>query len=237
MISPFALCAFYVLIADQDKTFLSALVIHAYTQEKLGEMFTVQQAPFEHGRRRINSGDGSALVIIPKGFSQAVFGNRKATIRLITNPSQFILLVMFTTGGITLYQERMQGILRRLASSPTPRSAVVFGKALSRLTIGLLQITFAMISGAVLFKVDWGPHVVMVLMVLSAYATLAALAGMLLGNFGKSEGQILAIGVILSIILSAIGGCWWPIEITPAWAQKASLVPPPAGPWEQCTSW
>jgi ABC-2 type transport system permease protein len=80
-----------VMIADQDKTLLSAIVIHAYTQDKLGEIFTVQQVPLDAGRRRISSGDGSALVIIPKGFSEAVLGNRTAKMQLITNPSQSIL--------------------------------------------------------------------------------------------------------------------------------------------------
>jgi ABC-2 type transport system permease protein len=153
---------------------------------------------------------------IPTGFQQAVPGTMV----------QFILLMMFTTGGVGLYQERTLGILRRLASSPMPRSAVMLGKALTRLVIGFIQIAFAMLAGTFLFKVDWGPHLIMVLFILCAYAVLAALAGMLLGNFGKSEGQIIAIGVILSNILSAIGGCWWPIEITPAWAQKASLALP-----------
>jgi ABC-2 type transport system permease protein len=152
----------------------------------------------------------------PTGFQQAVPGEMVL----------FILLVMFTTGGITLYQERTQGILRRLASSPMPRSAVVLGKALSRLAIGVAQIIFAMIAGIYLFKVDWGPHLIAVFAVLLSYAALAALGGMLLGNFGKSEGQLIAIGVILSNILAAVGGCMWPIEITPAWAQKTSLALP-----------
>lgn len=153
---------------------------------------------------------------VPTGFQQAVPGTIV----------QFILLVMFTTGGITLHQERTRGILRRLASYPMSRSAVVLGKALSRLTVGILQIAFAMLAGSFLLKVDWGPHVIMVLVVLFAYAGLAVLGGMLLGNFGKSEGQIAAIGIILANTLAAIGGCWWPIEITPAWAQKASLALP-----------
>ena len=80
-----------VMIADQDKTLLSAIVMHAYTQDELGEMLTVQQVPLEEGRRRINSGDGSALVIIPEGFSKAVFGRESAKVELITNPSQSIL--------------------------------------------------------------------------------------------------------------------------------------------------
>ncbi len=152
----------------------------------------------------------------PTGFQQAVPGTMV----------QFILLMLCTTGGVTLYQERAQGILRRLASSPMPRMAVVLGKALSRLTIGLLQIGFAMIAGAFLFRVDWGPHLIMVLLVLCVYAILAAMAGMLLGNFGKSEGQLIAIGIILSNILAAVGGCWWPVEITPEWAQKLGLAVP-----------
>ena len=36
----------------------------------------------------------------------------------------------------------------------------------------------------------------------------------------------MAVGVILSNVLGAIGGCWWPVEITPAWAQTASLALP-----------
>jgi ABC-2 type transport system permease protein len=80
-----------VMIADQDKTLLSAMVMHAYTQDKLGEMLTVQQVPLEEGRRRISAGDGSALVIIPKGFSRAVFGRQSAKLQLVTNPSQSIL--------------------------------------------------------------------------------------------------------------------------------------------------
>ena len=27
-------------------------------------------------------------------------------------------------------------------------------------------------------------------------------------------------------ILAALGGCWWPIEITPAWMQKLALALP-----------
>jgi ABC-2 type transport system permease protein len=106
------------------------------------------------------------------------------------------------------------------------RSSVVLGKTLARLFIGVAQIFVAMTVGTIIFKVDWGPHIVMVVAILCVYATLTALGGMILGNFGKSEGQILAIGVILSNVMSAIGGCMWPIEITPEWAQKASLFLP-----------
>jgi ABC-type multidrug transport system permease subunit len=32
--------------------------------------------------------------------------------------------------------------------------------------------------------------------------------------------------VLLSNVLAGLGGCWWPIEITPLWAQKLALFLP-----------
>jgi hypothetical protein len=40
----------------------------------------------------------------------------------------FTLLIMFTSGAVTLTIERNQGILRRLASSSMTRGAVTLGK-------------------------------------------------------------------------------------------------------------
>ena len=153
---------------------------------------------------------------IPGGFQQAVPGTMV----------MFLLLVMFTSGSVSLLQERREGILLRLASTPMSRGGVVMGKWLARWTLGLIQIAFAMLAGTVLFKVDWGQNLAAVVAVLVAYGALAAVAGMLLGNFGKSEGQVIGLGVLASNLLAMAGGCWWPAEITPLWAQKASLTLP-----------
>jgi ABC-2 type transport system permease protein len=92
--------------------------------------------------------------------------------------------------------------------------------------VGLIQLAFAMLTGRILFHVHWGPHLPAVIVVLSAYGALAAILGMLLGNFGRTEGQVIGIGVIASNLLAGLGGCWWPIEIVPLWAQKMSLLLP-----------
>ena len=42
----------------------------------------------------------------------------------------------------------------------------------------------------------------------------------------RNESQALAAGVIVSSVLAAIGGCWWPVEITPPWMQHAALLLP-----------
>lgn len=152
----------------------------------------------------------------PSGFEQAVPGTMV----------MFTLLVLFTTGGVSLTIERNQGILRRLASSPMSRGAVVLGKWGARMSLGIVQIAFAMITGTVLFHVRWGPNLPMVLLVLLVYGSLAAALGMLIGNFGRTEGQVIGFGVIVSNVFAGLGGCWWPIEITPLWTQRLALAFP-----------
>ena len=152
----------------------------------------------------------------PSGFEQSVPGSMV----------MFTLLVLFTSGAVTLTIERNQGILRRLASAPMSRGAVVWGKWAARMMLGMVQIVFAMITGTVLFGIRWGPNLPMVLVVMLAYGALAAALGMLLGNYGGSEGKVIGLGVIASNLLAGLGGCWWPIEITPLWAQKLALFLP-----------
>ncbi|MBI4875336.1 MAG: ABC transporter permease [Acidobacteria bacterium] len=152
----------------------------------------------------------------PGGFQQSVPGS------LV----MFIMLVMFTSGSVTLTMERNQGILRRLASAPMARGAVVAGKWGSRMALGAIQVGFAMLTGTLLFRVDWGPHLGAVVAVLLGYSALAAVAGLLLGNFSRVEGQAIGVGVLSTNLMAALGGCWWPIEITPAWTQKLALAFP-----------
>jgi ABC-type multidrug transport system permease subunit len=152
----------------------------------------------------------------PSGFEQSVPGTMV----------MFTLLVMFTSGAVTITIERNRGILRRLASSPMSRGSVVAGKWGARMIVGVIQIAFAMITGSVLFHIRWGPNLPMVILVMLAYGALAASLGMLLGNFGRTEGQVIPLGVIASNLLAGLGGCWWPIEVTPLWAQKLALFLP-----------
>ena len=34
------------------------------------------------------------------------------------------------------------------------------------------------------------------------------------------------VGVLTTMVLAALGGCWWPIEITPEWMQSLALALP-----------
>jgi ABC-2 type transport system permease protein len=152
----------------------------------------------------------------PIGFQQAVPGTMV----------MFTLLVLLTSGAVLLVIERREGLLRRVASAPLPRAGVVGGKWASRMGLGIVQIGFAMALGSALFHVDWGPDLAMVALVLLGWASLCAGLGILSGNLARTEGQAIGLGVFAANLLAALGGCWWPIEITPKWAQTAALLLP-----------
>jgi len=155
-------------------------------------------------------------LVPPSGFAQAVPGT------LV----MFTMLVLLTSGAVTLVVEREQGLLRRLASTPMSPGAIVLGKWGGRMLLGLVQIAFAMLAGSVLFGMRWGSALPMVALVLTAWAAFTAGLAIVLANVTRTAAQTAGLGVFATQVLAALGGCWWPIEVTPAWMQKLSLALP-----------
>jgi ABC-type multidrug transport system permease subunit len=154
--------------------------------------------------------------VIPAGFEQTIPGTMV----------MFTILVLLTSGAVLLVVERQQGLLRRLASTPMSREAVVLGKWGGRMALALVQIAFAMAAGTILFRMRWGTSLPMVFLVLVAWGALNASLGLLLGAVARSAGQAVGVGVLAAQVLGALGGCWWPIEVTPRWMQTFALFLP-----------
>jgi ABC-type multidrug transport system permease subunit len=203
--------AVYTLLADviavsgDEETESPALATESFDRlDALPRTLTIAARPAGERRR------------IPTGFEQAVPGTMV----------MFTLLVMGTSGAILLVIERRQGLLKRLAYTPITRGSVVLGKWAGKLALGLVQLLFAMLTGWLLFHVDWGPNLWAVAIVLVAYAAMMASIGIFLGTIARTEGQAAAIGVIAANLLGALGGCWWPIEIAAPWMQTLQLFLP-----------
>ena len=154
--------------------------------------------------------------VIPSGFDQAVPGTMV----------MFTLLLLLTSGASTWIIERREGVLLRLGAAPIQRLAVVLGKALGKGGLGAVQLTYAMLLGHFAFGVDWGPNLPAVALLLFSYAAFLSGLSLWLGNLAKNEGQAIGLGVLCGNVFGALGGCWWPIEVTPEWMQTLSLFLP-----------
>lgn len=83
-----------LLLADEDQSLVSSLVVNFFSQEQVSQFIQLEAVEREEGKARIADGDGSALLIIPEGFADAVINETKTELLLLTNPSQQILPAM-----------------------------------------------------------------------------------------------------------------------------------------------
>jgi len=99
-----------LLIVDEDRGIGATLLAGAFSQGPLGEMISTEKVERAEGRRRIDKGDASALLIIPKDFTNALLNGTRAKLQLVRNPAQRILpemieevLSMLTDGAFYLH--------------------------------------------------------------------------------------------------------------------------------------
>ena len=95
-----------------------------------------------------------------------------------------------------------------------------------RMVLAAIQILVALIFGTYLFSMDWGPNLGMVILVLVAWGGFCASAGLWLGTVANTQAQAGGLGVLAANALAALGGCWWPIEVTPEWMQFVQKLLP-----------
>lgn len=111
-----------LLIADLDQSRLSELLTGAMTGGRLGEFLEADRVTEADGRRRLDAGEATALLVIPKGFADAVIDETPATLRLVTNPAQRILPSILEEGlevlveGVFYGQRLFGGPIRRIAA-------------------------------------------------------------------------------------------------------------------------
>jgi ABC-type Na+ efflux pump permease subunit len=121
-----------LLLVDQDQTFLSELIVGAYSFGELGELITVEETSYDEGLARVNDGEVSGLLVIPQGFAEAFLESTPVTLTLRTNPSQTILpgIIQNVTeilldGGFYAHQLFSDEIEKLTSFSETPSDVQV----------------------------------------------------------------------------------------------------------------
>jgi ABC-2 type transport system permease protein len=127
----------HLLVADQDNTLVSRLLVGAGRQGQLGRFLELEEVALQAGERRIQAGEGSALLIVPRGFQDAVLQEQPTQLTVITNPSERILPQIVVEGlGIvaeaTFYLQRLVGVPVRAALAGRSGSEADVVAAVSR---------------------------------------------------------------------------------------------------------
>ncbi len=132
-----------LLIADEDRSLASNVVTGGFQREPLDRMLVVEKVGREEGRRRIDRGEASAFLVIPKGLQEAFLHNQPFRLQLFTNPSQRISpqiveesLSIMVEGGF--YVQRAAGVeLRNADFGAIYRRVAALSRGLDPPLIGL----------------------------------------------------------------------------------------------------
>ncbi len=141
----------------------------------------------------------------PSGFNMSI-------------PGFMIMFVMQMTviyGGVTLVVDRLYGQYTRLASAPLHPTEIFIGRTLSRVIQASLQAFLILLAGNLLFGISFGEHPLFLIPVIVSFAAFAGCFSILCGMVCTTEQQVVNAAILTAILLSALGGCWWPIEIIP----------------------
>jgi ABC-type multidrug transport system permease subunit len=129
----------------------------------------------------------------------------------------FLLIGMLMGISLGLIDERDWGTLQRLRVSGAPLAGIVIGKLLSRFLIGLGQMVVLFVIGWWLFGISLGRYPAMLLLPAIAISFAAASFGLIIACIARTHDSVMPVGAVVAMAMSAIGGCWWPIDFEPSW--------------------
>lgn len=80
-----------IFAADNDQSLISKLLLGALTQGELNELIELEAIEEDEGRKLLDRGKASALLIIPENFGQNIWDGQSTEILLIKNPAEQFL--------------------------------------------------------------------------------------------------------------------------------------------------
>lgn len=185
-----------------------------------------QIAPFRDAAQRqsyFNAGVERARQLLQKPPARTELKHStQATVQIATgfeqsSPGQLVTWTLITLLGASevFVNERLGGTLRRLLATPTRKATILLGKITARLGMGLFQMTILIGFGALALGVNWGRSWTALALVAVAFALASVALGTLLGALVHSRSQASGLTIMFSMLLAALGGAWWPLEVTP----------------------
>ena len=137
-------------------------------------------------------------------------------------PGFAVMFVLFTTigaGSVSLLKEQESGTLRRLVTAPVSKAEIIGGKITSTFFKGFVQLTVLILFGHAVFDLNLGSDMVALVVLIAAIVLASTGLGLLVAVLVTTKDQADSVSTMLTLIMSAIGGSWWPLYIEPQFMQ------------------
>jgi ABC-2 type transport system permease protein len=140
-----------------------------------------------------------------------------------------VFFLFFTVGfGVTgLLEERNNGTMARLVAAPISRSAILAGKLLTSLILGVFSMAVLVAATTILFGASWGnPLGVGVLVLAAVLAAMGIMA--VIATAAKTAEQAGNWQSVAAVILGLLGGTFFPVSKAPGVLSTLTFLTPQA---------
>lgn len=138
----------------------------------------------------------------------------------------FLLIDLLWGVSVGLIDEREWGTLRRLRASGAPVPAMMVGKLTARFLVGFVQMILLFSVGWLVFGIGLGRNPVVLLLPTAAIVFAAAAFGLVMAGIAPTRDAVMPLGSVAAMTMSAVGGCWWPLNFEPPWMRALAAWMP-----------
>lgn len=136
---------------------------------------------------------------------------------------QFLLFAVSASAG-ALFHEKEHGLFQRLLSTPATRAHILWSKFLYGVILGLVQLVVLFVAGRILYGIDVEHHLGFLVLVCTFAAAACTAFGMLLAAVSASPEAARGLATFCILIMSAVGGAWFPVSFMPEFIQRISKL-------------
>ncbi|MDO9574356.1 MAG: ABC transporter permease [Candidatus Contubernalis sp.] len=136
-----------------------------------------------------------------------------------------VMYLLFTAnaGAGRFIQERHDKTLARILQSPVSRLQITAGKFLGIFFAGVCQFAVIVFASALLFGVNWGNPLGVAILSLGAVCGATGI-GLIIAAFSKTAASVDAMGSLIILSMSALGGSMFPVFAMPPVVQTLSKI-------------
>ena len=139
--------------------------------------------------------------------------------------SVFFLFFSVQFGVLSLVEEREAGTLDRVLMAPIAKSAVLVGKMMSSLIIGVLSMVVLVVATTLVVGAEWGDPVAVGILIVVGVVVAIALAT-LVAAVARTAEQAVSFASAAALVFGLLGGAFFPISRAGGLLARVSLLSP-----------
>jgi ABC-2 type transport system permease protein len=204
------------VVGDVDEstaTQIAAGIARGYTNS----LQTTQVAIASAIASGANPGEVVPAALERAGESLVTIGEVTADVRqldsntaTVAGMAMFFLLFTAQVGLLSLLEERRDGTLARMLSTPTRPAQILAAKSTVSIVLGIFSLTVLIFAGSFLMNAQWGDPLGVALIVVAGVLAAVGISAVTTG-MAKTPEQAGNIQGIVATVLGLLGGAFFPI--------------------------